>query len=119
VRIGGQFSKGLFGALCFLNVGRICDLIFGMRKKSNTTWSSGIVYAWKHIDHAIESGTDATMIFIISTNKMAKNWRFLLETKLNDANFLIITLFFEKNANFSAENWQKSRKIVIVTSTPG
>jgi hypothetical protein len=28
-----------------------------------------------------------------------------------------ITLVFEKNANFFAENWQKSQKIVIVTST--
>jgi hypothetical protein len=26
---------------------------------------------------------------------------------------------FEKNANFFAENWQKSPKIMIITSTPG
>jgi hypothetical protein len=32
---------------------------------------------------------------------------------------LIITLFFEKNANCFAENCQKSQKIVIITSTPG
>jgi hypothetical protein len=32
---------------------------------------------------------------------------------------MIITLVFEKNAKFFAENWQKSQKIVIVTSTPG
>jgi hypothetical protein len=32
---------------------------------------------------------------------------------------LIITWVFEKNANFFAENWQKSPKIVIITSTPG
>jgi hypothetical protein len=31
---------------------------------------------------------------------------------------LIITLVFEKNAIFFAENWQKSQKIVIITSTP-
>jgi hypothetical protein len=31
----------------------------------------------------------------------------------------IITLVFEKNANFFAENCQKSQKIVIITSTPG
>jgi hypothetical protein len=30
----------------------------------------------------------------------------------------IMTLVFEKNANFFAENWQKSQKIVIITSTP-
>jgi hypothetical protein len=29
----------------------------------------------------------------------------------------IITLVFEKNANFFAENWQKLQKIVITTST--
>jgi hypothetical protein len=32
---------------------------------------------------------------------------------------LIITLVFEKNANFFAENCQKSQKIVVITSTPG
>jgi hypothetical protein len=31
---------------------------------------------------------------------------------------LIITLVFEKNANFFAENCRKSQKIVIITSTP-
>jgi hypothetical protein len=38
------------------------------------------------------------------------------------ANFcknLILTLVFEKNANFFTENWQKSHKIVIITSIPG
>jgi hypothetical protein len=32
---------------------------------------------------------------------------------------LIITLVFEKNAIFFAENCQKSQKIVTITSTPG
>jgi hypothetical protein len=27
-------------------------------------------------------------------------------------------LAFEKNANFFAENWQKSQKIVVITSVP-
>jgi hypothetical protein len=31
---------------------------------------------------------------------------------------LIITIVFEKSANFYAENCQKSKKIVIITSTP-
>jgi hypothetical protein len=30
-----------------------------------------------------------------------------------------MTLVFDKNANFFAENWQKSQKIAIITSTPG
>jgi hypothetical protein len=29
-----------------------------------------------------------------------------------------MTLIFEKNANFLAENWRKLQKIVIITSTP-
>jgi hypothetical protein len=29
-----------------------------------------------------------------------------------------VTLVFDKNANFFAENCQKSQKIVIITSTP-
>jgi hydrogenase maturation factor len=32
---------------------------------------------------------------------------------------VISTLAVEKNANFFVENWQKSQKIVIATSTPG
>jgi hypothetical protein len=31
---------------------------------------------------------------------------------------MIITLVFVKNANFFAENCQKSKKIVIITSVP-
>jgi hypothetical protein len=42
---------------------------------------------------------------------------FLLETKLNYAKNLIITLVFEKNGNFFSENCQKLEKIVI-TSVP-
>jgi hypothetical protein len=43
---------------------------------------------------------------------------FWLKTKLKYAKILIITLVFEKNANFFTENRQKSQKIVIITSTP-
>jgi hypothetical protein len=32
---------------------------------------------------------------------------------------MTITLLFEKNANFSAENCPKSQKIMIITSIPG
>jgi hypothetical protein len=30
---------------------------------------------------------------------------------------MIITLVFEKNANYFAEKWEKSQKIVTITST--
>jgi hypothetical protein len=55
---------------------------------------------------------------IFSPKKISKNWLFSLITKLNYVKVLIITLVFEKNANFFGENWQKSQKIVIITSTP-
>jgi hypothetical protein len=44
---------------------------------------------------------------------------FLTQNKAKLCKMLIITLVFEKNANFFAENCQKSQKIVIITSTPG
>jgi hypothetical protein len=43
---------------------------------------------------------------------------FLTQNKAKLFKNLIITLVFEKNANFFAENWQKSQKIVIITSVP-
>jgi hypothetical protein len=43
----------------------------------------------------------------------------LLKLLLVFAKIVIITLVFEKNAIFFAENYQKSQKIVIITSTPG
>jgi hypothetical protein len=45
--------------------------------------------------------------------------RFLLKLLLVFAKIVSITLVFEKNAIFFAENWQKSQKMVIITSTPG
>jgi hypothetical protein len=43
----------------------------------------------------------------------------LTQNKAKLCKNLIITLVFEKNANFFSEKWQKSQKIVIITSTPG
>jgi hypothetical protein len=42
---------------------------------------------------------------------LRKNWRFWPATKLNYTEKMIITLVFEKNANFFAENRRKSPKI--------
>jgi hypothetical protein len=44
---------------------------------------------------------------------------FLTQYKAKLCKILIITLVFEKNANFFAENCRKSQKIVIITLTPG
>jgi hypothetical protein len=54
-----------------------------------------------------------------SPEKIAKKLAFLTQSKAKLCKILIITLVFEKNAIFFAENWQKSPKIVIITSTPG
>jgi hypothetical protein len=43
---------------------------------------------------------------------------FLTQNKAKFWKKFIITLVFKKNANFFAENWEKSQKIVIITSTP-
>jgi hypothetical protein len=43
---------------------------------------------------------------------------FLTQNKAKLCKKFIITLVFEKNANFFAKNWRKSQKIVILTSTP-
>jgi hypothetical protein len=40
------------------------------------------------------------IFYIFSLKNFAEKWRFLLKTKLNYAKNWIITLVFEKNANF-------------------
>jgi hypothetical protein len=50
---------------------------------------------------------------------LAKILAFFAQSTASFCKYLIITLGFEKNAHFfPSENWQKSPKIVIVTSTP-
>jgi hypothetical protein len=47
------------------------------------------------------------MIFkLFSTKNLAKKSAFFTQTKGNFAEKVIITLVFEKNANFFAENWE-------------
>jgi predicted dinucleotide-binding enzyme len=55
---------------------------------------------------------------ILSKKFSEKIGVFLTQNKAKICKILIITLVFDKNANFFAENCQKSQKIVIVTSTP-
>jgi hypothetical protein len=50
--------------------------------------------------------------------KMRKNGGFFTQNKAKLCEFFLITLDFEKNANFFAENWQKKKKIVVITSSP-
>jgi hypothetical protein len=59
------------------------------------------------------------MIFnIFSPKNLANKLAFFAQTTASFCKKVIIKLVFEKNANFFAENWQKSQKIVIITSTP-
>jgi hypothetical protein len=55
---------------------------------------------------------------IFSQNFLVKKLAFLAQNKAELLKILIITLDFEKNAIFFVKNWQKSRKLVIITSTP-
>jgi hypothetical protein len=63
--------------------------------------------------------TDVVIFKIFSPKHLAKKWRFNAHTNASFCKNLIITLVFVKNVNIFAENWQKSQKIVIITSTPG
>jgi hypothetical protein len=56
---------------------------------------------------------------IFSPKFSAKKLAFLTQNKPKLCIILIVTLVFEKNANFSAKNCQKSQKFVIITSTNG
>jgi hypothetical protein len=62
-----------------------------------------------------------TLCFLkIFSPKNSEKIGVLTQNKAKICKILIITLVFEKNANFiPAKNWQKSQKIVIITSTPG
>jgi hypothetical protein len=59
------------------------------------------------------------MIFLIfSPKNLAKIFAFFAQTTATFCKNCDHNIGFEKNANFFAENWQKSQKIVIITSTP-
>jgi hypothetical protein len=55
---------------------------------------------------------------IFSPKNLAKILAFFAQNTASFCKNFIITLVFEKNANIFAGNWQKSQKIVIITSTP-
>jgi hypothetical protein len=60
------------------------------------------------------------MIFkIFSPKNFANKLAFFTQTQAKLFKNLIITLVFEKNAKFFAENCLILQKIVVITSTPG
>jgi hypothetical protein len=54
----------------------------------------------------------------IFAEKFGEKFGVFTQNKAKVCKILIITLVFEKNANFFAENCRKSPKILIITSTP-
>jgi hypothetical protein len=65
------------------------------------------------------TGTDVVILKLFSPKNLAKILAFFAQTTVTFCKKLSITLVFEINAVFFAENLQKSLKIVIITSTPG
>jgi hypothetical protein len=63
--------------------------------------------------------TDVMILKIFLQKKSVKKLSFLTLHKAKLCKKLIITLVFEKNANYFAENCQNRKKIVIITSTSG
>jgi hypothetical protein len=55
---------------------------------------------------------------IFSPKNSAEKIGIMTQNKAKSCQILIMILVFEKNANFFAENCQKSQTIVIITSTP-
>jgi Ni,Fe-hydrogenase III small subunit len=78
-------------------------------------WTSVVVA----VKSEVVSGTDVIIFKILSPKNSVKKLAFLTQNKAKICKILIITLVFEKNANFFSENWRKSQKIVIITSIPG
>jgi hypothetical protein len=64
------------------------------------------------------SGTDVMVFLNMFAEKFCDKMAFLTQNKAKFWKNLITTLVFNKNANIFAENWDKSQKIVIITSTP-
>jgi hypothetical protein len=78
----------------------------------------GLQFGQCFADSSGHPGADVLMFKIFSPENSAKKLAFLAQNKAKLCKILIITLVFDKNANFFAENRQKSQKIVIITSTP-
>jgi hypothetical protein len=57
------------------------------------------------------TGTDVMFFKIFSPKLSAKKFAFFTQNKAKLCKMLIITLVFEKNANFFAENCQNRRKL--------
>jgi vacuolar-type H+-ATPase subunit F/Vma7 len=64
------------------------------------------------------SGVDV-MIFKIFSPKKLQKMAFLTQNKAKICKILIITLVLANQLQNFGKHWQKSQKIVIITSTPG
>jgi hypothetical protein len=65
----------------------------------------------KTITTAVRPGIDVMILKIFSPKNLAKILAFFAQTTASFCKNMIITLVFEKNANFLAENWQNRRQL--------
>jgi hypothetical protein len=72
----------------------------------------------KRAEECSGTGADVMILKIFSPKYFAKILAFFAQSTTSFCKHVIITLVFEKSAIFVAENWQKSPKIAIITSTP-
>jgi hypothetical protein len=63
-------------------------------------------------------GTDVLILKIFSAKNLATILAVFAQTTASFCKNLIVTMVFEENAIFFAENWQKLEKIKIIASTP-
>jgi hypothetical protein len=87
-------------------------------RQRNKSGSGQLKLLGHKIGNEMFPGTDVMIFKIFSPKISAKKLAFLTQNKAKLFKKMIITLVLEKNINFFAENWQKSQKIVIITSTP-
>jgi hypothetical protein len=66
-----------------------------------------------------ESEADVMIFETFSPKKFGDKLALFTKTAASFGKNLIITTVCEKSAKFYAEKWQKSQKIVIITSTQG
>jgi hypothetical protein len=107
-QLGGRRQLGL--------VFHLVDVEGNARKLLSPDAASPVTESRERI---LGPGTDVRILKNTFAEKIGKKVAFLTQNIAKLCKVLIITLVFEKNDNFFAENGQKSQKIVIITSTPG
>jgi hypothetical protein len=85
-------------------------------QRSSTDMS---LLCWKRLSGSQKPGVKVMILIYFRRKIWQKTWRFFAQTTARFLNKLIIKLGVEKSVYFFSENWHKSSKLVIITSTPG